>query len=327
MSFRKVKTVSSAPRLTSIVRNRKYAGRKDPDEELLGIGARAGGAQVLASLAGGTVEQAGIGNARLLAFARSETKTLACGLFRVILGTGLLIPVGTASIEHEHRASREQIERLMARAADQAAFLLLNSREAMMPQRMHRRRTTAAGRFVLWSNAIIGIAERTELEAAAGADREAILSGSRPSERSNGGTEPDHHPATYALPQLLGIWVTVSQSHLEQIQHDSEPADEPPELKSRPSPSAQHHYRHSESAVQRRERAGASTFPAGVAAKRASGIDAYRPPSIGEAFARGGGDPRHRQRHWQYRASGAVQPDHAKSLRCHGRSSMLSNAG
>jgi two-component system nitrogen regulation sensor histidine kinase GlnL len=154
------------------------------------------GAEILASLANRPEEIAETAT-MLLKLAQQETSALACGLYRAVQDTGLLVPVGRIALTEG--VSAERIAALMARAADQATTLLLSPARPATTGAVYRRRTTAPGGFVLWATVILmppSVADEGQTESSA--------PGSAPV-HGIGSSSPFH-------PQLLGVWVSVTRS-------------------------------------------------------------------------------------------------------------------
>jgi signal transduction histidine kinase len=129
----------------------------------------------------------------LLNLTQAHTRASACGLYRAVQDTGLLVPIGRPAFGCCREADADRLSALMARAADHAATAL----EALITQKGGSRsfladrpfhvRSTAPGGYILWATAVL----RNDSSAP---DTVEI--------RDDNGSAPFD-------PRLLGVWVLV----------------------------------------------------------------------------------------------------------------------
>lgn len=133
----------------------------------------------------------------IMALSQELTASLACGLYRAVQDTGLLVPVGRPAIDSLAEEDSERLASLMARAADHAATALeaaiagkSGSRAYAHTDRPFHVRTTAPGGYVLWATVVLRSDTPATAEAA--------------------GEQPDLPGAVPFDPRLLGVWVLLS---------------------------------------------------------------------------------------------------------------------
>ena len=140
-------------------RPRRQPARPAPREPSSSLEAEA--IQIISRLSEEPTDFAGAAS-HLLALGREVTQATACGLYRAVQDTGLLVPIGKAAFAPGAEAQAPRVSALMARAADHAATILQalvcgkagSTVQYNSTDRPFYVRSTAPGGYVVWATTV-----------------------------------------------------------------------------------------------------------------------------------------------------------------------------